>query len=172
MCMLWTKQLSIGNTIVDSEHKHLISLTNYVERSMMTAMDTKDGSDLQQAFDQLEYALSSHFRNEEKIARALNLPFEQHRKTQLHMLSDIHFLKTELMTKDCIWTEAALRHFSEFLEDLIMEHITQADMPMKSALQGYDYNFWPEQNTAATGDAEPLWLNPVAPAPLAMHAAA
>jgi hemerythrin len=170
--MLWTKQLSIGNTIVDSEHKHLISLTNYVERSMMTAMDTKDGSDLQQAFDQLEYALSSHFRNEEKIARALNLPFEQHRKAQLHMLSDIHFLKTELMTKDCIWTEAALRHFSEFLEDLIMEHITQADMPMKSALQGYDYNFWPEQNTAATGDAEPLWLNPVAPAPLAMHAAA
>jgi len=144
MGMLWNKQLSIGNTIVDSEHKHLISLTNYVERAMKGAMDSKDGSTLRQAFEQLEDELVRHFRNEEKIARAVDFPFEQHRKAQEHMLEELRFLKTELMAKDCIWTEAALRHFSEFLEELITEHITCVDMPMKSALQGYDYNFWPD----------------------------
>jgi len=29
------------------------------------------------------------------------------------MLGDIRFLEAELIGKDCIWTEAALRHFSE-----------------------------------------------------------
>jgi hemerythrin len=170
MGMLWNKQLSIGNTIVDSEHKHLISLTNYVERAMKSAMDTRDDSLLRQAFEQLEDELSRHFRNEEKIARAVNFPFEEHRQAQLHMLSDVHFLKTELMAKDCIWTEAALRHFSEFLEDLITEHITRVDMPMKSALQGYDYDFWPAPSSAASGNACPPGRNPVTPPWLAMHA--
>lgn len=170
MGMLWNKQLSIGNTIVDSEHKHLISLTNYVERAMRSAMETKDDALLRQAFEQLEDELCRHFRNEEKIARAVNFPFEEHRQAQQHMLNDIHFLKTELMAKDCIWTEAALRHFSEFLEDLITEHIVRMDMPMKSALQGYDYDFWPDLASAATGDACPLARNSATPPWLAMQA--
>lgn len=170
MGMLWNKQLSIGNTIVDSEHKHLISLTNYVERAMKSAMETKDGTLLRQAFEQLEEELVRHFRNEEKIARAVNFPFEEHRQAQQHMLGDIHFLKAELMAKDCIWTEAALRHFSEFLEDLITEHITRVDMPMKSALQGYDYDFWPDPSSAAAGNACPPGRNSFTPPWLAMHA--
>ena len=172
MCMLWTKQLSIGNTIIDSEHKHLISLTNYVERAMKTAMETRDGTHLQHALDQLEDELHHHFRTEEKIAKAVNFPFEQHLKAQEHMLSDLRFLKAELMTKDCIWTEAALRHFSEFLEDLITEHITLKDMPMKAALQDYDYDFWPDLGVSAPGDAAPPMRNSVAVAQMSMHAMA
>ena len=172
MCMLWNKQLSIGNTIVDSEHKHLISLINYVERAMKTAMDTRDGMPLQQAFDQLEDELCRHFRNEEKIARAVNLPFENHRQAQQHMLGDIRFLKAELMTKDCIWTDAALRHFSEFLEDLMTEHITLSDMPIKSALQGYDYDYWPDLEKPAAEGGEHPWHSVMAAAPTAAHAAA
>jgi hemerythrin-like metal-binding protein len=147
--MLWNKQLSVGNSIVDSEHKHLISLTNSVERAMKAAMDTRDAFALRQAFDQLEGELCKHFRHEEKIAIALALPLEQGRQAQQHMLGDLRFLKTELMAKDCIWTEAALRHFSEFLEDLITEHITLKDMPMKAALLDYDYDFWPDTEEPA-----------------------
>lgn len=164
MGMLWDKQLSVGNTIVDSEHKHLISLTNHVELAMKDAMDKRDGAHLQQALDQLEDELHHHFRTEERIARAVNLPFEQHLKAQEHMLGDLRFLKAELIAKDCIWTEAALRHFSEFLEDLITEHITRMDMPMKSALKDYDYDFRPGQDTAPAGRSQ------AAPTQLAMHA--
>lgn len=172
MGMLWNKQLSVGNTIIDSEHKHLISLTNYIERAMKTAMDTKDGSVLQQAFDQLEDELCRHFRNEEKIALAVNLPFEQQRKAQLHMLGDIRFLKTELMTKDCIWTDAAVRHFTEFLEDLLTEHITLANLTVKTALQDYDYDFWPDLENPAATNVEQQWPGVMAASPIAAHAAA
>lgn len=145
MCMLWKKQLSVGNSIVDSGHKHLIALANDIELAMKTAMDTRDGQPLKQSFEQMEKELHHHFDNDEKIAVALGLPLEPCRQAQRHMLDDLRFLKAELMAKDCIWTEAALRHFSEFLEDLITEHITLKDMPMKAALQAYDYNFWPDQ---------------------------
>lgn len=170
MCMLWTKQLSIGNTIVDSEHKHLISLTNYVERSMKTAMETRDGTPLQQAFEQLEDELRHHFHNEEKIAQAVNFPFDQLRQAQQHMLGDLHFLKAELMAKDCIWTDAALKHFSEFLDDLILEHITRMNMPMKPALESHGYDFWPDFDSSAANDATSPRHNPVTPPPLFMHA--
>ena len=168
MGMLWNKQLSIGNTIVDSEHKHLISLTNSVERAMKAAMDTRNAFALKLAFEQLESELCKHFRHEEKIAIALNLPLEQCRQAQQHMLGDLRFLKEELMAKDCIWTEAALRHFSEFLEDLITEHITLKDMSMKAALLGYDYDFWPDTEEPADSH----WHGAMAAIPAAAQAAA
>lgn len=154
MGLSWSKQLSIANTIVDSEHKHLISLTNQVERAMKSAMDQHDDTQMLQAFDKLEVELSRHFINEEKIANAVNFPFESHLKAQQHMLRELRYLKSELMTKDCIWTKAALEHFSLFLEEWLLEHITRVDMPMKLVLQGYDYNFWPDwERTTPSNDA-------------------
>ena len=157
MGLSWNKQLSIANTIVDSEHKHLISLTNQVERAMQAAMEQRDDSPLLHAFELLEHELCRHFRNEEKIAQAVNFPFEQHQQAQRHMLRELRYLKSELLTKDCIWTKAALEHFSLFLEEWMLEHITHIDMPMKAVLQGYDYNYWPDwETTAACNEAEPL----------------
>lgn len=151
MGLSWNKQLSIANTIVDSEHKHLISLTNQVERAMQAAMERRDDTPLLQAFELLEEDLCRHFRNEEKIAQAVNFPFEQHQQAQHHMLRELRYLKSELLTKDCIWTKAALEHFSLFLDEWMLEHITHTDMPMKAILQDYDYNFWPDWEKSATG---------------------
>lgn len=155
MCMSWNKQLSVGNTIVDSEHKHLISLVNQVERAMKTAMELRDGAPLLHAFDQLEDELLRHFRNEEKIAGAIHFPFDEHMKAQEHMLTELHYLRSELMAKDCIWTRSALEHFCEFLDAWMTEHITKTDMPMKSVLQGYDYNFWPDWERASPANDTP-----------------
>lgn len=155
MGLLWTKKMSIGNTIVDSGHKHLISLINHIERTIRNAMKRSDNAALQRAFEQLESGLCQHFHNEEKIARAVNFPFERHDQARQLMLEDFRFLKTRLMAKDCIWTEAALQHFCEFLESLVIEHIARVDMPLKSALRGYDYNYWPDWDHAMPGNAVP-----------------
>jgi hemerythrin-like metal-binding protein len=166
--MLWSKQLSVGNSIVDSEHKHLIALTNGVGQAMKTAMHSRDGLPLKLAFDQLEQELCRHFLSEEQIVVALGLPQEPRRQAQQHMLGDLRFLKAELMAKDCLWTEAALRHFSNFLEDLIAEHITLKDMPMKAALLAYDYDFWPAPEKPSVAP----WHGAMATIPAAAYAAA
>ena len=143
MCMSWNKQLSIGNTIVDSEHKHLISLVNQVEKAMRIAQGQRDPHPLEKAFGQLEDELVRHFRNEERIAEAIGYEFAQHHKTEEHMLTELHYLKSELMARDCIWTDVALEHFSAFLEEWMLDHILKADMPMKPTLESYGYNYWP-----------------------------
>ena len=34
MEFVWTKQLSIGNAVIDSDHKNLIALINGIERAI------------------------------------------------------------------------------------------------------------------------------------------
>ncbi len=59
MKLLWSKYLSVGNAIVDSEHRNLISLASDIIR----AIETMNDSSLTLAFEQLEQALCVHFAN-------------------------------------------------------------------------------------------------------------
>ena len=57
MKLKWTKQLSVGNAVIDSEHKNLISIANNVRR----AIKARDSSILSQELEHLEDWLYVHF---------------------------------------------------------------------------------------------------------------
>lgn len=140
MKLLWSKQLSIGNVIIDSEHRNLISLVNDIIRAIEARID----SDLTQAFEQLEQALCVHFTNEEKIAQAIGFDFSKHRLAQRYGLKELQFLRNELVGGNGLWSENAVEHFTHFLKNwMIDEHIIGLDMQMRPVLQTYDYEFWP-----------------------------
>lgn len=140
MELLWSKQLSVGNVIIDSEHRNLINLVNGVIR----AIEARIVSDLAQAFEQLEQALCVHFTNEEKLAQAVGFDFFKHRLAQQYGLKELRFLRNELAAKDCLWSDGAVEHFTHFLKNwMIDEHIIGLDMQMRPVLQTYDYEFWP-----------------------------
>ena len=140
MKLLWSKHLSVGNVIIDSEHRNLISLINDV----ICAIEMKCDSALTQAFEQLEQALCVHFANEEKIAQAIGFDFSKHRSAQQYALKELLFLKNELAGGNGLWSENAVEHFTRFLETwMIDEHITKLDMQMSPALQAYGYEFYP-----------------------------
>ena len=140
MKLLWSKQLSIGNVIIDSEHRNLISLVNDIIR----AIEARGDSDLAQAFEQLERALCVHFENEEKIAQAVGFDFYRHRLAQQYGLKELQFLRDELVGGNGLWSENAVEHFTNFLKNwMIDEHIIGLDMQMRPVLQAYDYEFWP-----------------------------
>lgn len=140
MKLLWSKQLSIGNVIIDSEHRNLISLVNDIIRAIEARID----SDLAQAFEQLEQALRVHFTNEEKIAQAIGFDFSRHSLAQQYGLKELQFLRNELVGGNGSWSENAVEHFTHFLKNwMIDEHIIGLDMQMRPVLQTYDYEFWP-----------------------------
>lgn len=139
MELVWTKQLSVGNAVIDSDHKNLIALINGIER----AIRAKDCSVMPQAFELLEGWLCVHFANEEKIARAVKFDFSKHRQAQQYSLKELQYLRNELVGKKSIWCESAIEHYAHFLRDWMTEHITKLDMPMKPMLQALDYIFWP-----------------------------
>lgn len=139
MKLVWTKQLSVGNAVIDSDHKNLIAVINGIER----AIRARDFSVISQAFELLEGWLCVHFANEERIARAVNLDFSKCRQAQQYSLKELQHFKDKLVAKKGLWCESAIEHYSHFLKVWMTEHIIKVDMPMKPMLQTFDYKFWP-----------------------------
>lgn len=146
MKLKWTKQLSVGNAVIDSEHKNLIGIASNARH----AIKTRDSAALSQELEHLEDWLYVHFANEGMIARAVSFDFSQHKLAQQCWLKELWLLRNELIGKNGSWSDDAIEHFSLFLGDWMIDgHIISLDMPMKPALQAYGYNFLP----GAAGEA-------------------
>lgn len=158
MGLAWTKQLSAGNAIIDSDHKNLIAVVNGIER----AIRARDYPVISQAFELLEGWLCVHFANEDKIARVAKFDLAKHKQAQQYSLKELQYFKDKLVARKGIWCESAIEHYAHFLKVWMTEHITKVDMPMKPMLQALDYKFWPcckegETNHAA-GHVASLYL--------------
>jgi len=66
MSLYWRDQLSVGNDLIDSDHKYLIEIINRAEASL----NAKSRRELAQALDSLDQYSRVHFAREEKIADA------------------------------------------------------------------------------------------------------
>lgn len=142
MALEWSEQLSVGNAMIDSEHKDLIGMVNNVERVLMA----RDSSALPQAFEQLEHGLSAHFANEERVAKAINFPFIQNEREHTYVLKALHIIKnaaSEMSAKNDIWADDVVEHYTDFLSDWLTNHVLKEDMLMKPMLQTYPYDFKP-----------------------------
>lgn len=169
MELIWDKQLSVGNAVIDSDHRHLMNLASKVVDVILA----KDYPALQRAFANLEHWLHVHFSNEKKIAQAIGFDFSMHKQAQQYSLKELQYFRDELMAKKGIWCERATQHYAQFLHGWMTEHIARLDMPMKPMLQAFDYKFWPggkegETNRAA-GSVASLYLRLLdAPLPCAI----
>ncbi len=154
MRLKWTKQLSVGNAVIDSEHKNLITITSNVRR----AIKARDSSTLSQELEHLEDWLYVHFANEGKIAQAVNFDFSQHKLAQQCWLKELWFLRDELVGKNSLLPDDEIEYFSLFLSDWMIDgHIISLDMAMKPVLQAYDYNLLPGETIhAAVAGCNPL----------------
>ena len=137
--LVWGKKLSVGNVIIDAEHRNLISMVNDANR----AIETMDSLTLLHELERLENWLHTHFANEEKIAQAVDFPFARLKPAQQYSLNALRHLRDELEAEYGMWPKNTAVHFSRSLKHWIVEHITKVDMPMKPMLQAHDYNFWP-----------------------------
>lgn len=139
MGLIWTEQLSVGNAMIDFDHKTLVGMVNGVER----ALKGGDHDVLLRAFKLLSDYADVHFAHEEKIAKAVDLPFDQHKRTHKYLLNELQHIKEELEAKAGMWTEGAVEHFCHFLENWLVEHLTGEDAQMKPVLKKYPYGFKP-----------------------------
>lgn len=138
MALEWTDELSVGNAMLDFEHKGLILAVSDIAHAIK---ERKLGA-LKQWFEYLDWRLQSHFLSEELLAKAVNYDFSGHKAAQQYSLNEIQNLKNELFGKK-IWSDYAAEHFIQFLERWVIdEHILRLDMKMKPVLLTlpYEYN--------------------------------
>lgn len=134
---IWTRELSLGNRLIDSEHKKLHDAINGVKHSVVA----RDAVALSAAFEQLENGLRAYFAIEERIAQAVGFDFTQHRFAHRHMLENMRRIWDGLMSGDCGCTEG--ESYVCCLMDCLIKHIKEDGRQLKAILDTHLYDFKP-----------------------------
>lgn len=94
MALVWREQMSVGNTLIDNEHKYLLEQVNAVER----ALNTEQNHDiLVETLDHLVDYTKNHFDHEEQIQRKINYPdIEEHKREHRKIMMDLYVIKKKL----------------------------------------------------------------------------
>ena len=137
MGLVWREQLSVGNDVIDSDHKHLIEIINLVEKNLVTI----NRSELTLALAGLPQYAKAHFDREEKIASAAGYM----RALQLHqphgkLLKRIGQVQQEIGNE---WTASAVECFAALLRDWLVNHVIKEDLLMRPALKKCSPKFNP-----------------------------
>jgi len=142
MKIKWSEHLSIGNAMIDSDHKNLIVVVNRVN----DAIQTGDRVALSKSFELLEAYMRIHSQNEEKFAEAISYPFVQDKMAQQQLMDELRYMIKKLTVIDEDWPGNILEMYSRFLAGWIIDHIIKTNMPMKQMLLAYPYDFIPGKN--------------------------
>ena len=139
MGLEWREQLSVGNDLIDSDHKYLIEVINKAELSLKA----KDRAGLTLALDSLARYSSTHFSREEALATAVGYP----KAEQLHVSHELLQTKLQKAKADIgeEWSDAAGESFGVFLREWLVNHVIKEDMLMKPYLKKFSPRFDPRQ---------------------------
>ena len=142
----WKNQWSVGNAIIDSEHRNLLDMAYNIE----SIIKRGDISAALQELEQFEYWLCDHFENEEEIALAVDFDFTNNGLEHQSLLEEFHRMKDELMSHGSTLPDSAAKRYSHFLDEWLVVHILKEDMLMKPMLQTHAYDFMPEHTSVPT----------------------
>lgn len=134
---LWTKQLSVGNRILDSEHKNLHGVISKIIRSIAA----RHAAAQLEAFEQLEDCLCAYFAVEERIAQAVGFDFTQHMLAHLHLLDEVQRVRNGLTAGNCMCPVDG--NYARCLMDCLIQHIKEDSRPLKIVLDTHLYDFNP-----------------------------
>jgi hemerythrin-like metal-binding protein len=152
MGMTCTKQLSVGNRMIDSAHKEVFGMIDRIVHSVMA----RDVAALSEAFCRLENCLYVYFSVEEDIAQAVSFDFTQHRLAHQELLKKFQRMKDWLMAKNGAWSKFEEKGCIDSLGNCLIWHIKEDSAPLKVVLNTHFYNFAPEfAGDRQTGDVAP-----------------
>ena len=137
MALEWREQLSVGNDLIDSDHKYLIEVINQAT----DGLKKRSRVELTEALDNLSKYSKVHFSREEKIATAVGYPGASH----LHESHESLLEKLDQVTLEIgeEWTEASVEGFSTFLRDWLINHVIKEDMLLKPYMKKFSPRFDP-----------------------------
>lgn len=139
MELTWAEHLSVGNALIDSDHKNLIVVIN----SVVHAIQTGDRIALSQTFKLFDAYMNIHFRNEKRIAETVKFPFAQIRFEHQQLMNEMRYMVDKLAAMHDPWPDSVVSMYSRFLNGWVTDHITKAGMQMKPTLQDYPYDLKP-----------------------------
>jgi len=95
MTLIWREQMSVGNALIDNEHKYLLEQVNAVEK----AINTEENHDiLLKTLDRLVDYTKTHFGHEEKIQAKVHFrEMEAHKKEHHEIMAELFAIRKQLL---------------------------------------------------------------------------
>lgn len=131
MAILWRDAMSVGNTVIDGDHKVLFAIINEFEAA-------PDFAHAEQAAKKLYKYTHEHFRREETLQQLMRYPeaaahAEEHARI-LAALTDLirtHFLNKPEGDES---SAQAIARLTELMRKWIVDHVMHTDRKMKPFL--------------------------------------
>lgn len=125
MDLQWRQQLSVGNDLIDADHKYLIELINLITASLKS----KDSAALGFGIEKLSGYAQSHFSREEVLATAAGYPnVAKLNLSHKALIESLVSIRQEIGEQ---WTDVVGDRTAVFLRGWIVNHVIKEDMLMK-----------------------------------------
>jgi hemerythrin-like metal-binding protein len=135
--------MSVGNHLIDLDHRLLICKINLIELAMQSPGD--EMSNLRLALDELEAYTVEHFDREERLQIAVNYTrFGDHKRLHQELVSRLQEIKSQIMDTESLprLSEQGPK-ITELLRDWLMVHVLKEDMKLKPFFLKYPPNYFP-----------------------------
>jgi len=138
MPILWRPQMSLGNALLDGDHRYLISLINTVELALR---DPAARDSLIATLDQLAAYTIEHFEREERIMHAVHyLGLARHRNAHRELAQRLVEIRAAIEGATEA-TPAETDRLVELLRDWLLDHVLKEDLLLKPLLAQQPENF-------------------------------
>lgn len=138
MAIEWREGMETGLSVIDNDHKKLISICNDIISLLAKVEDVEDeelSSQIHNTFIELQEYTKTHFTREEMIMKAIH--FDDHRN---HIVLHKNLIKVLISTynKFKLARESGnlkenLKEISDILHKWLVEHVIKEDLKMKPA---------------------------------------
>ncbi len=134
MPIQWRKQMSVGNLIIDLDHRYLLCLINMVETAML---HPEDGVSLSETLAQLAEYAREHFDREERIQYRIRYQYYmEHKKHHQRLLARLDEISAAILDeKDPEQLKGRGDEIMVLLREWLLDHVLKEDMKMKKDLE-------------------------------------
>ena len=144
--IIWDETYSVGEPILDGQHKTLISQINRLDNIV------RDGGDLRDVLDVLEHYVQEHFTLEESMMRdAGYADFEHHVAEHREFETWLRSAQSHLATGG-LGTAILAKAIHEHLHEWLLGHILIVDMAYKDKVWAILGTIECEQHVVADGN--------------------
>ncbi|MFP4209006.1 MAG: bacteriohemerythrin [Wenzhouxiangella sp.] len=139
MPIQWRRQMSVGNLIIDLDHRYLLSLINQVEYALR---HPEEADNLKMALDQLSEYAREHFAREEKLQLRIQFRgYMPHRMAHQSLLDRLERISGEILAEqDPERLKQRSSEIVQLLRDWLLDHVLKEDMKMKADLENLPPN--------------------------------
>jgi hemerythrin len=142
MPIVWREQMSVGNHIIDMDHRLLICKINMIELALLAPGE--ELANLRMALAELQEYTDTHFKREEKIQVAMSYPkYGDHKYQHQELVSRLSEIKEQILGLEPSRLAEKAQGLTQLLRDWLLEHVLTEDMKLKPYCSKFPSNFMP-----------------------------